>query len=57
MKPDGVIFDCDGVLVDSETVAFDQMEADLAIHGPHLTRAQMEGERRVGEAEAGSLAE
>lgn len=44
MKPDGVIFDCDGVLVDSETVAFDQMEADLAIHGPHLTRAQMETE-------------
>ena len=44
MKPDGVIFDCDGVLVDSETVAFDQMEADLATHGPHLTRAQMETE-------------
>lgn len=42
MRPDGVIFDCDGVLVDSETIAFDQMEADLATYGPHLTRAQME---------------
>jgi HAD superfamily hydrolase (TIGR01509 family) len=44
MRPDGVIFDCDGVLVDSETVAFDQMEADLAIHGPGITRAQMEAD-------------
>lgn len=42
MRPDGVIFDCDGVLVDSETVAFDQMEADLATYGPGITRAQME---------------
>ncbi len=42
MRPDGVIFDCDGVLVDSEAIAFDQMEADLGLYAPHLTRAQME---------------
>ncbi len=42
MRPDGVIFDCDGVLVDSEAIAFDQMEADLATYAPQLTRAQME---------------
>ncbi len=44
MRPLGVIFDCDGVLVDSEKVAFDQMEADLARFGPHLTRHDMETE-------------
>lgn len=42
MTPDGVIFDCDGVLVDSEVIAFDQIESDLRLYGPHITRAQME---------------
>lgn len=44
MKPDGVIFDCDGVLVDSEVITFDQIEADLALYGPMISRAQMETE-------------
>ena len=40
--PDAVIFDCDGVLVDSEVIAFDLLATDLAYYAPHLTRAQME---------------
>ena len=42
MRPDAVIFDCDGVLVDSETIAFDMLQVDLATYIPHVGRAQME---------------
>ncbi|MGV8988091.1 MAG: HAD family hydrolase [Cypionkella sp.] len=42
MKPDGVIFDCDGVLVDSEAIAFEMLETDLTSYAPDLSRAQME---------------
>lgn len=42
MRPLAVIFDCDGVLVDSEAIAFAMLEADLASYAPGLTRAQME---------------
>ena len=37
-----ILFDCDGVLVDSEATAFDLLTTDLAAHGLHLTRAEME---------------
>jgi HAD superfamily hydrolase (TIGR01509 family) len=42
MKPQAVIFDCDGLLVDSETIAFDMVAGDLALYAPHLTREQQE---------------
>lgn len=42
MRPSGVIFDCDGVLVDSEPASFDLLAADLAAHGLDLPRAEME---------------
>jgi HAD superfamily hydrolase (TIGR01509 family) len=44
MKPAAVIFDCDGVVVDSEPIAFDLLAADLAAHGLAMTRHQMETE-------------
>lgn len=44
MKPQAVIFDCDGVLVDSEAIAFDMVAADMALYAPHLSRAQQEVE-------------
>ena len=42
MPPKAILFDCDGVLVDSEAAAFDLLATDLAQHGLHLTRAEME---------------
>jgi HAD superfamily hydrolase (TIGR01509 family) len=39
-----VIFDCDGVLVDSEPAAFALLGADLAAHGLVLTPERMEQE-------------
>lgn len=44
MKPQAVIFDCDGVLVDSEAIAFDMVALDLALYAPHLSRDQQEVE-------------
>lgn len=37
-----VIFDCDGVLVDSEPASFALLQQDLARHGLNLTQEQME---------------
>jgi HAD superfamily hydrolase (TIGR01509 family) len=42
MTPKAILFDCDGVLVDSEATAFDLLAEDLAAHGLHLSRAEME---------------
>jgi HAD superfamily hydrolase (TIGR01509 family) len=42
MRPSGVIFDCDGVLVDSEPASFDLLADDLAAHGLDLPRDEME---------------
>ncbi len=42
MTPKAVIFDCDGVLVDSEGPTCDLIIADLARHGLPLTRHQLE---------------
>ncbi len=44
MTPAAVIFDCDGVVVDSEPIAFDMLATDLAGHGLNLPRHQMETE-------------
>jgi HAD superfamily hydrolase (TIGR01509 family) len=42
MPPKAILFDCDGVLVDSEKITFDLLATELAAHGLHLTRAEME---------------
>ncbi len=42
MPPRAVIFDCDGVLVDSEGPAFDLLEQDLTRHGLPLPRPEIE---------------
>ena len=42
MTPKAVLFDCDGVLVDSEATAFALLTADLAQYGLNLTQAEME---------------
>ncbi len=41
-RPAAVIFDCDGVVVDSEPVALALLADELAAHGLHLSRAEME---------------
>lgn len=41
-RPQAVLFDCDGVIVDSEGPTFDLLIADLAAHGLRLTRQQLE---------------
>ncbi len=42
MTPAAVLFDCDGVVVDSEGPTFDLLIEDLAAHGLVLTRHQLE---------------
>lgn len=42
MIPGAVLFDCDGVLVDSEPVAFALLGEELAMHGHPTDRAEME---------------
>jgi HAD superfamily hydrolase (TIGR01509 family) len=42
MTPAAVIFDCDGVIVDSERIAFDLLSVDLAAHGLPMSHADME---------------
>ena len=39
-----VIFDCDGVVVDSEAMSFDLLAANLAVHGLDLPRPVLEAE-------------
>lgn len=41
-RPAAVLFDCDGVLVDSEPAAFALLAADLQAAGLRLTHAEME---------------
>jgi HAD superfamily hydrolase (TIGR01509 family) len=41
---DAVIFDCDGVVVDSEAMSFDLIAAEMDAHGLHLPRAVLEME-------------
>lgn len=42
MIPEAVLFDCDGVIVDSETPTFRMLIDDLAAHGLPLTLHQLE---------------
>jgi HAD superfamily hydrolase (TIGR01509 family) len=42
MTPRAVLFDCDGVLVDSEPAAFDLLGDELAAHGHAMDREEME---------------
>jgi HAD superfamily hydrolase (TIGR01509 family) len=42
MRPAAVLFDCDGVVIDSEGPTLDLLSADLAAHGLPLTRLQLE---------------
>ncbi|MFT7057675.1 MAG: HAD superfamily hydrolase (TIGR01509 family) [Pseudorhodobacter sp.] len=42
MTPRAILFDCDGVLVDSETATMQMLITELAAHGLPLTRAKAE---------------
>jgi HAD superfamily hydrolase (TIGR01509 family) len=42
MTPAAVVFDCDGVIVDSERIAFDLLAGDLRQQGLPMTHAEME---------------
>jgi HAD superfamily hydrolase (TIGR01509 family) len=44
IRPTAVLFDCDGVIVDSEGPTLDLLIEDLATHGLHLTLHQLETE-------------
>lgn len=41
MKPAAVLFDCDGVLVDSEPIAFALLGDELSAHGLPMTETEM----------------
>lgn len=41
MRPDAVLFDCDGVIVDSEPMTFVLLAEDFAQHGLHLSVAEI----------------
>ncbi|MDG1281768.1 MAG: HAD family phosphatase [Pseudorhodobacter sp.] len=42
MPPKAILFDCDGVLVDSEAISFDLLATDFARYGVVMTRPEME---------------
>lgn len=42
MKPQAVLFDCDGVLVDSEGATFELIQSEFAAHGLTLTIPELE---------------
>ena len=42
MRPHAVLFDCDGVIVDSESTAFDLLAGDFARLGHAMSRSEME---------------
>ena len=42
LKPAAVLFDCDGVVVDSEPATFDLLAEDLGQRGLHLSHAELE---------------
>ena len=44
MTPAAVLFDCDGIIVDSEDIAFDLLMDEFATHGLTLPRAVLEAE-------------
>lgn len=44
IRPNAVLFDCDGVIVDSEGPTLDLLLADLAAYGLPLTRHQLEAD-------------
>lgn len=44
MIPAAVLFDCDGIIVDSEDIAFGLLMDEFATHGLTLPRARMEAE-------------
>lgn len=52
MKPAAVLFDCDGVIVDSEGIGLDLLVEDFAAHGYPMSRHEMET-RFVGGTIAG----
>ena len=41
MKPQAVIFDCDGVVMDSEGLSFDLLAQEMARYGHPMTESQM----------------
>lgn len=41
-RPKAVLFDCDGVIVDSEAVTLAMLRSDFAAHGLNLTPTQLE---------------
>jgi HAD superfamily hydrolase (TIGR01509 family) len=43
MRPSAVLFDCDGVVVDSEGATFDLLAEDIKAYGISLSHAEMEG--------------
>jgi HAD superfamily hydrolase (TIGR01509 family) len=44
IRPDAVLFDCDGVIVDSEGPTYDLLIEELSAHGLPMTRQRLEEE-------------
>jgi HAD superfamily hydrolase (TIGR01509 family) len=52
LPPKAVLFDCDGVVVDSEQPTLDMLQVDLAAHGLPLTMDELTGRYVGGTVEA-----